>query len=525
MEILQELVYIINKNKLKSKELFNTGRSNNHKMLELYSGIANGQFKTNDMAAQTLYPNSTNSSAYNKLKFYLRNHLINRLFLLDIRKASFTDRQQAYYECNKNWAAARILLGKNAWKSCLYICRHTLKYAIKYEFTEIALDIIKMLRLNYGTREGNMSKFQKYNKEYQKYESIYLAENEAEVLYSELIVGFINNQDNELLKEKSEAFYQQIRPLMESYDSYKLHLYGNMIWMMNSSFINNHKDTLKVCEVMIQYFNQKPYQANTPLQIAYYQQLVCYCQLGMFKEGQNAAENCLKLIEEGHVNWFKYHELYFILALYTEQYEDAFSLYRKVVTHKRFSYLHATAKEIWTIYEAYIHYLYEVGLLHIPSEQPFFSKFRLGRFLNNTPIFSKDKQGMNIAILIIQSIFLMRQKKYGKVIDRIDAIKKYNNRYLRQKNTMRSYYFIKMLLVIPLSNFHKQAVIRKAHNAFQKLKSLPIEQSSQNHKVEIIPYERLWELILDQLDNSTHKKKREVRERDYFRAWQMHQKS
>ena len=51
-------------------------------------------------------------------------------------------------------------------------------------------------------------------------------------------------------------------------------------------------------------------------------------------------------------------------------------------------------------------------------------KFRVSRYANDVPIFSKDKQGLNVPILISQIALLLQEKKYNIVIDRMEAIGK-----------------------------------------------------------------------------------------------------
>lgn len=51
--------------------------------------------------------------------------------------------------------------------------------------------------------------------------------------------------------------------------------------------------------------------------------------------------------------------------------------------------------------------------------------FSLTRFLNDVSKFSKDKGELNISILIVQFLFLLVDRKYSKLIDRLDAIKQY----------------------------------------------------------------------------------------------------
>ena len=61
-----------------------------------------------------------------------------------------------------------------------------------------------------------------------------------------------------------------------------------------------------------------------------------------------------------------------------------------------------------------------------------------------------------------------------------------------------------MLLQVPDAGFHKTAVIRRAEKFTKMLKQVPLDFASQAHDIEIIPYEDLWEMALDSLDNTIY---------------------
>ena len=344
-------------------------------------------------------------------------------------------------------------------------------------------------------------KYQFYRKQAAFYEEICHQENKVEELYTDLVIDYVNTIGRKEGSElQAKELMNKVQPIMGKLTTYKVHLYGGLIQLMVYSIQNNYPGTLQVCDKIIHFFEAKSYQANTPLQIAYYQKLVCMIQLKMFENAENVAEKCLSLIEEGAFNWFKYNELYLTVCMHTGKYQKAYQIYQEVVNHKRYPFLPSNNKEIWIINEAYLKYLAQIGKIEPSTEDVQFSRFSIGKFVNETPIFSKDKRGMNIAILAIQILFLILTKKYGKAIDRIEAVEKYCTRYLRQTDTIRSYFFIKMLLTIPLANFHKVAVERKSKPYLDKLCQQPLELSDQTHKIEIINYEKLWEFALDSLD-------------------------
>jgi len=95
-------------------------------------------------------------------------------------------------------------------------------------------------------------------------------------------------------------------------------------------------------------------------------------------------------------------------------------------------------------------------------------------------------------------------------IDRIEAIKKYCSRYLRQDDNFRSNCIIKLLLQIPEGSFHRQAVLRRAGKYLEQLQSVPLEIAYQTHEIEIIPYEDLWEMTIDSLPNQIVKAVRKI---------------
>lgn len=508
METLRELALILTRNKAKSIEVLDVRRHKESKINEFYYKLTDEAFQSDEEAATYFYPDQEAGSNYRKLKAALKNRMINSLFFIDAKKSNYTNRQSAYYECYKDWAAANILLGKNAYRSCVELCEKTLRYATQYEFTELVRDIAKVLRLHYGAQLGDAKNYRKYRDLFEVYDEQCRWEDLAERFYSDVMIEFVNNKgQKEHLLEDVEGYLQRIAEPMQRIPSYRLHLYGNLLQLLKYSMTNDYEGILESGAKMANFFEAKEYKATTPLQIAYYYQLVACTQIGRFDVGKEVAEKCLHLLAEGSFNWFKYYELYFLLAMHSGEYKEAYHIVKRVYDHPRMSYLPANAREVWTIFRAYVYYLIEGGHIALDEGEASFSKFRLGRFMNETPIFSKDKRGMNIAILVIQVLYLIQQQKYNVAIDKLESIQKYCARYLHKDETIRSFYFLKMLLCIPAASFHKVAVERKSANYLKKLKAIPLEDTNQTYKIEILPYEKLWELALGSLDAKSYRRR------------------
>ncbi|HQU58490.1 MAG: hypothetical protein KDD02_06520 [Phaeodactylibacter sp.] len=499
MRDLIDLVNIVTRTKLRSVELIGDNSDGSSKMQEFYDLIADGSFSEDDEAAAHFYGADKSTPSFQKLRKNLKDRLVNSLFIIDLKQASYTDRQKAYYECYKEWAAAKILFGKNARTAAVGIARKLLKIAKKYEFTELIVDICHTLRLFHGTIEGDYKKYQQYNEDFKAHEQMWIQENRAEEYFIELSIGFINSKATKTeFQEKARAYHKAVQPAMEQYNSYHLHLCGRLIEVSIFTAVNDYRNTLQVCDQAIAFFEKKGFVASVPLQVFHYQKFICHIQLREFDQARLAAEDCLKYLEEGKFNWFKLYELYFLLYTHNEQYLKAREILNKIIAHPNFPELPGNVQETWKISEAYLYFLETAGKLSPPSnEAEHASSFRLSKFLNEMEVFSKDKQGMNIPILIIELLLGIATQKYDELIDRVEAMDKYRTRYLRDEEIIRSNYFLKMLLQIPKNAFRRADAMSKAEEDYMALAAIPIEMANQTFEIEIIPYEKLWEYILE----------------------------
>jgi len=306
----------------------------------------------------------------------------------------------------------------------------------------------------------------------------------------------------------ARSYYAELSPYMEENHSFKLHLFGRMIHLLIYNSANDYVNTAKLCEEAIAFFDKKGYDSGLPLQVFYYNLIVCYLQLKEFNKGQTVIDRCEYYFEEGTFNWFKLHELFFQLAMHTGHYEDAYRLYEKVTTHPRFDDKTPQIIEMWKIFQAYMFYLIKMGKVPEGVVSEKLTKFKINKFLNEIPLFSKDRSGMNISVLIVQILHFIADREYEKSIERIDSIEKYLTRYVKEHGTARSNAFIKMLLQIPVGNFHRENVLRKAERYIKQLLDLPLEAANQSHEIEIVPFEALWDLTIGSLDMKVYKPKK-----------------
>lgn len=403
-----------------------------------------------------------------------------------------------------------ILVMRNAKVSGYDVLEKLLRHSIRFEFTELTCDILRILRIHYSTAGGDLKKYEQIREQLHHYQEIWHMESRAEDFNAELISRYVNSKATKMeVSEQAKLYYSIIKPDLEKCDSFKLQLFGRLIQIFAYSSVNDYVTTAKLCEEAVNFFDKKDYDSGFPLQVFYYNLITCYLQLREFEKGQRIIERCQNLVEPGSFNWFKLQELFFLLAMHTAHYDTASQVLNKVMDDPRFENQSFQIIEIWKIYHAYVHFLKKITKLSSDSNASHRNtKFRLSKFLNETPVFSKDKRGMNIPILIIQILYALVDRDYQQCIDRMEGIEKYCSRYLKQNDTFRSNCFIKMLLQIPAYSFHRDRVTRHTQKLYQMLCSVPMEVANQTYEIEIIPYETLWQLTISALEKEPARQER-----------------
>ena len=187
-------------------------------------------------------------------------------------------------------------------------------------------------------------------------------------------------------------------------------------------------------------------------------------------------------------------EFYFLLCMQDGKYTQAANVFLQVVNHPRFKRVGEYRREKWRIFHAYLHYIFEVKDLDKNLLQnKYIHGFNVVQFLSNTPIASKDKTGLNVAILVLQIQYLFKEHQTTQIFDKTDALSMYAYRYLNKKENSRAYTYIRLLLAAEKEGFVYSKVAVKTRKYIQKLRG---ELDSYSAEWEILPYEILWEQAL-----------------------------
>ena len=501
MIFFQELVDLINKHKTERIEIIGNEAKSNSKLNQFYFGIKNREIQSDQDAIQLLYGSNGNRGTYLKLKSRFKDRLINSVFFLDSRDKYYTDIQKAFYKCYKNWAAIRILFGKSAKESAIILALKTIKIAIKFEFTEIIINLSRVLRLYYATVKGDKKKFTFYNNLLKKNTEILAAELKAEQYYEELLIEFANSMASKTsLGLKAQEYSDELK----QYDNIETHsflFFSYTIHVLRYEILNNHIEVINECQKATSKLLNKHYKLKQQLITFYLKEFSCHVKLGQYEKAKLTSTKCKEILVEGTVNWFKFYQLYFCFLCHIKEFVTITQIINKVLLHPRLKFQSQDTIETYKIISAYIYFLVKIGKINVDSSNRnnFKSKFKLGRFLNDLPAFNKDKRGGNIHILTIQTLIALVDKKYNFIIDCSTAFDRYTSRYLKKNETFRSNCFILILTQLPKSNFNKESFLRHTDKYLKMLKQAPLYSSNQNSEFEVIPYEDLITYVIELL--------------------------
>lgn len=498
MKDLIELVQILSKQKTYSIQIIGENFNGDTKLEQLYNGILEGEYDSDEEAADAIYKSKSTGKAYKKLRTKLKKRLINTIFFIDKKSPDFNEYQKAYYNTCKEWAAMKILLGREARVAAIMLAQKIIRQAKHFEFTELTLDTARILRMHYAVFEGNKSKADQYDELVKDQMVILEEEAQAEMYYESLVLRYVTSKSTQTeISDQARDYAKMLRPTVEKYPTHRMGLCLFLIEVIQHMSVNDYPKTLETCRRAIAFFEDKDYHAKITLITFLYQQLACEIKLRDYDSGWKTAEKCLEMISPGPTNWFKAMELTFMLSLHSGEYDRAYDLMYQATHNSRFPLQSKMLIETWKIYEAYARALYEIGHVNIEKKSRVPGKFRLGKFANEVRTFAKDKSGMNIPIIVVEFLFRLIHGKFDDLIDKEESIRRYCNRHLREEDTRRSDIFIKMLLLFPSCSFDKEVIREKAAPMLQELADVPLESASQSFEIEIIPYEDLWELIFD----------------------------
>lgn len=462
------------------------------KSFKLLEGIISGKYKEDKDASMDIYSNTPEIKSYLMLKSRTKERMLNLLFTMDNSKRMKSGYQKALYLCSRNIIAARLLILRGMRNVAIDYLKTALAVSKKFQFTDLELLAARLLRLH-ESFAGTENKMNSYDKRIKDISALLLDETEMEELLERVYVQLRKTASpKDMLLKIIANSYKKANVLIKKNSSHNLLLNYFRIAIYYHHNHGNHYDVIKTCEECEKYLTQNiVFTDHVMLSEMALQKLDTSLYLRDYNLGKDSADVCRGLLNPEYINWIIFLEYYFLLCLHTQNYNEALKVFNEVVKHPKFSTYPPERLEKWKIFEAFLFYI-----LPENTRQKSFNVFK---FINEVPIFSKDKRGYNLSIIIAQIALLIKMGDFDKVMDKFNPLKSYSGRYVSKSRNPRSFYFVKMLLLMVNYDFEPEKTKSIANKFLIKLKQSKLGNQGELETLEVIPYDILWDDLMIKL--------------------------
>jgi len=474
--------------------------------MEIFNLIHTGEITSEQDFSNYYFKNNQKTTSFKKFIKRYENRLIHGVFLINTDKEEMSVLLKNYSKCIKFFLAAELIRWRANYPLSLHYYEKSLKISIKFGFSTYVMLASQELMQLYSAFKNELKNYNRVQRLYSKYFILNNQENKIKTYHYQARIHWVIEKDLNKTRKFTSSIRNEITEYIKTSSTYFIQLQGNLLLIFDSFVHDRYQEAIDRSNKIIKILTDK-FKTKNALKYFYRSKGQCYLAMRDFK---NAEENFLLALDQFNKEESTYSYILndlFNIHSYAKNYTKLYEL-----TYEAFS-LKALKKspqfeQEWKIKEAYVQFLNELGLVDAKKNKKIEkSNFKLNKFLNEVPIYNSDKAGINVSILIIQLLWLLKNNDHNAVIDRLETMRQYTYRYLKNDETFRYNCFVKMLLQIPRANFHPFLTSKYTENLLKKLKSKQTKLYEHTIEVEIIPFEDLWEITLDMLEKNLNKTK------------------
>lgn len=503
MEVVHELIYLLDRYSVRHIDVITNPRTapdkKESRYHDYYAGTREGRW-ADDAEAAVAFGMEPESKNWQRFKNEVKKRIANSLLFIEGDEQSMSEYNRMQTMATQQWAVAMTCWLRGAKKTYLEFAYKALDIAQKYEIIEQAMIITLHLKHSFVSDFTMRKEYERLNKLSNIYFDAFVQEQKAKDAYEVLLLPLLNKKGKR--KEASILALELFENLKKASPNNNFIYFNQLlteIHMYASLLNHNWKEALYVIEEGKKFIQQKPFFKQGFYLTLSLQEIVCNIMIKNYEIIEPKIQEILKLIPEGTYNWFKTNELQVVNSLYSQNYREAWDTYKLVTKHKLYN-INVTPldKETWRLFYAYLVLLIRQGKLELsPREKGDAEKFRINSWLNDVSTLSLDKQGANIPVLIFHTVFLFVEDRYDEYVNRMEALRKYKQRNLDPENEhYRTDCFIRLLDLFA-ENHSPKVLQQEAAPLLKGLYSVSTDLLDSSFELEVLPYEHLWEWLLE----------------------------
>jgi hypothetical protein len=494
MKELANLARIVTLRRLKNEPLLDLNGRQPGKEVQLATMLAADVNVTALGVVKQLYGKQTsaNQTAFLRLRVRVQDKLLNHLFFLDHSDTRLFIARRYELECLDLLHKVTILYLEGEYVLSERLLRRCLRAAEKGEFTNYAEQACHRLCTLYaGQRQQH--KYSEATKKLHKLRQTLAYEHESEELYMQVSLTMrrpVAVRQALLPKmaahlEKAQQLHQKAKTFTTFFTLYRLRL-------LQAGLIGDYKEIIHFTTAATQLLQKgKLNERRFDQRFNQFMSVYAHLRGRQYTAGLKLAEEYAANLHPTSNNWFYYYEHYILLALHAGDYDQALLLFHTVQKNPSLSKQRPAAQERWGLLQAYVEFVQP------PDKIPLRRRNQLAIFAALTvPEYARDKRGYNVAILVFQLLHYLRQRSLEPVLSRLERLRKYQQRHLRDAATLRSRLLLRLLLLLPEGEFNPATLAKRGQTLLAQLRQAPMVGEA-DAEIEIIPYEQVWMLVLN----------------------------
>ena len=445
---------------------------------------------TDEQIYNSLYSSGDRKTLYKNKKYKLLN-ILSRVLASKLEAPAKNRLQKERYKVHIKYHCMNLLKDLNLSHAAIWFASTNINDAIRLELTGIVVDTSRYLSRYYSGRVQKPKLSLKYGNISTQYHELISHELEIENIYNLII----SNQTNTTALKKigDEIVVPDYNPDFGQI-SYLYALQHGLVRIHIAEIQSNFIELVQFSEYYYLQFERKKYDHKAAKGAFLTAKVRAQLQLRQYEEAQETLKLLFTKVNPDSNNWIHVIDMQIRLSLATQDYNAAYEQITKLFQYKRYASQPEQYQDLYELYALYINFLVRTG--HVVDATPW-SKRKTTTYFRSTKVFDRDTRGLYVAMIIGELLYNILEQDYESMEHKIHSLKEYCSRYLKKNNeNYRSNCFIKMLLEIPKANFHPVAAKRKAEKYHQKLLNHPLEMAMQSIEIEIIPFDQLWDIII-----------------------------
>ena len=413
----------------------------------------------------------------------LKDNLLDGVFLNNFNHLDAGKKNRI--ECWKRLAQIKALTIADEKIAAMEVAAQTLRLAEHSGLLEIAISLAKELSYYFGIVNPNIGRYRRYRRKVRILRIELEKEEKIQYLFTE--VHFLTTKGRDISELESDI----INITDEESDWYRFNLIKFSLLTLYYQTRSKHIELINTCKEAIHYFQNSKFLLPYTTSWNFYRQMIPHLLAqGKYAEAETNLSKCLALPKPGTSNWHVTLLQKAMIGFYSNKPMIAYQAWKaagkKMADHK-------IIKECWEVVQAYLSLYAKLGRLDLPI------KFRLGRFLNSVHACSQDKDGANVAIITVALLHYLLDGKYEDYLTKASRLPPYWRKHLRGERQSRKKFFLKMMEKVYHCRFRRYRVEKMAAKDFAAFKAAPRNISIDAINAEVVPFEALWEIVLDRL--------------------------